>query len=80
MKEQEHILVEVRLFAKFREGRFKKSQLELPGGSCLSDLLEHLKIPEKDARIFIVNGLAVSVGHKLNPSDVVAIFPLVAGG
>ena len=74
------MFVEVKLFATLREGRFKKKQLELPDGSCLSKLLKHLEIPEKDAKILMVNGLAVSAGHKLNPSDVVAIFPLVAGG
>ncbi len=38
------MVVEVRLFASFREGRFKEKKLELPEGSSLSDLLVHLKI------------------------------------
>ena len=74
------MVVEVRLFATFREGRFKEKELELPEESSLSDLLKHLKIPEKDAKVMIVNGLAVSVDHKLSNEDVVAIFPPVAGG
>lgn len=74
------MLVEVKLFATFRKGRFKVSQLELPEESLLRDLLVHLEIPEKDAKVLIVNGSAATVEHKLSDGDVVAIFPLVAGG
>ena len=38
------MIVEVRLFADFRKGRFNERELELPAASCLSDLLQHLKI------------------------------------
>jgi len=74
------MVVEVKLFATFREGRFKERELELPEGSSLHDLLEHLKIPEGDTKVLIVNGLAVSAEHKLSHQDVVAIFPMIAGG
>ncbi len=74
------MVVEVRLFATFREGRFNERELELPEGSSLSDLLEHLKIPERDAKVLIVNGLATSAEHELNDHDVIAIFPPIAGG
>ena len=74
------MVVEVRLFASFREGRFNEKELELPEGSSLSSLLEHLRIAERDAKILIVNGLAVSAEHKLSHHDVVAIFPPIAGG
>ena len=74
------MVVEVKLFATFREGRFKEKELELPEESSLSDLLNYLKIPEKDAKVTIVNGLAVSVEHKLSNHDVIAVFPPIAGG
>ena len=74
------MVVEVRLFATFREGRFNEKKLELPEGSSVSALLEHLKIPQEDAKILIVNGLAVSAEHELSHHDVVAIFPPIAGG
>ena len=74
------MVVEVKLFATFREGRFNEKELELPEKSSLSELLKYLKIPEKDAKVLIVNGLAVSVEHKLNNNDVIAIFPPIAGG
>ncbi|MHC4110310.1 MAG: MoaD/ThiS family protein [Planctomycetota bacterium] len=74
------MVVEVKLFATFREGRFNEKELELPEGSSLSDLLKYLKIPDKDAKVMIVNGTAVSVEHELSNHDVIAIFPPIAGG
>lgn len=74
------MVVEVRLFASFREGRFKEKELELPEGSSLGDLLAQLEIAQKDAKITIVNGTAVSPDHKLAEKDVIAIFPPIAGG
>ena len=70
----------MRLFASFREGRFKEEEMELPEGSSLGDLLAQLKIEQNDAKITIVNGTSVSAGHKLSEHDVVAIFPPIAGG
>ena len=74
------MVVEVKLFATFREGRFNEKELELPEESSIGDLLKYLKIPEKNAKIIIVNGLSVPVEHKLRNKDVVAIFPPIAGG
>lgn len=74
------MVVEVRLFASFREGRFKEKEIDLPEGSSLGDLLNHLDIARKDAKITIVNGSAVSTEHKLADKDVIAIFPPIAGG
>ena len=74
------MVVEVKLFATFREGRFDQREIELPEGSSLGDLLEHLNIPEEEARIMIVNGTACSAERKLALHDVVSIFPAIAGG
>ncbi len=74
------MVVEVRLFAFFREGRFKEKELELPEGSSLGDLLAQLEIPQKDAKITIVNGSGVSPEHELSDHDVIAIVPPIAGG
>ena len=74
------MLVKVRLFAMFREGRFDEKDLELSQGSSLADLMEYLKIPEKGSKILLINGRPASVKDKLSDNDVVAMFPVVAGG
>jgi len=74
------MLVEVRLFATFREGRFKAKKMELLEGETLGDLLAELEIPEEKARILLVNGVAASAERRLAGADVVAVFPPMAGG
>jgi len=74
------MLVEVRLFTIFRENRFKKREMEFPEGTSLANLLEHLKIPENEAAILLVNGRSASAKCKLASHDVVSIFPAIGGG
>ena len=82
--------VEVRLFAglrdRFPRGQRGRADLDLPSGSALTDLLDRLAIPPKQAQMVLVNGVQVprspGVREKqiLVEGDVVAIFPPVAGG
>jgi len=72
--------VEVRLFATFREGRFKKKQIEFPEGVSLRELLENLRILGEEVGILLVNGRAASADFRLSPDDVVSIFPSLGGG
>ncbi len=74
------MVVQVRLFATFREGRFNEEDLELPDGISVGGLLDRLKIPVKDAKIIILNGIAASAEQELNDQDIIAIFPPIAGG
>ena len=74
------MVITVRLFAMFRDGRFDEKELELPQESSVADLIEHLEISEKTPKILLVNGLSASATDKLNDGDVIAIFPMVAGG
>jgi len=74
------MLVQVRLFATFRKDRFKEKEMEFPEGSSLADILAHLRITEKEARILLVNGISASPDHRPAPNDVISIFPPMAGG
>ena len=74
------MLVEVRLFATFRKGRFKKREMEFSEGSSLEALLESLKIAREEAGLLLLNGQYASSKDKLTPHDVVSIFPLMGGG
>ena len=74
------MVITVRLFAMFREGRFAEKDLELPQGGSLADLMEYLNIPEKDSKVLRINGLSASVEDKLSNADIVAVFPVIAGG
>jgi molybdopterin converting factor small subunit len=74
------MLVEVRLFATFTEGRFTDKQMDLDEGASPADILRLLKIPEKQVAMLLINGRSEAIETKLNTNDVVALFPPVGGG
>ena len=74
------MLLEVRLFATFRQGRFKVKEIQLPEGFVLAALLEKLDISKKDVGILLINGKHSDEDTVLNAGDTVAIFPAVGGG
>ena len=73
--------VEVRLFATFRKGRFKKKNIEIiENETKVKDLLNELGIKEEEIALIIVNGKHSNVDRKLEEGDTLALFPPVAGG
>ena len=55
-------------------------EMELPEGAAVADLVDRLKLPHKEVKVFFVNGRARPMDWPLKPGDDVGIFPLVAGG
>ena len=74
------MLLEVRLFATFRQGRFKTKQMELPEGLLIADLLKKLNILKKDVGILLLNGKHCGEDTTLSDGDIVAVFPAIGGG
>jgi len=72
--------VTVKLFATFREGRFKVEERDLPQESKVLDVLEPLNISPEEIAICLVNGRNVNEQHVLNDGDTIALFPPVGGG
>jgi molybdopterin synthase sulfur carrier subunit len=77
--------VRVKLFAAL--GRYFSDaapgipfEMQLPEGATGADLVDRLKLPHKEVKVFFVNGRARSIDWPLEPDDDVGIFPLVAGG
>lgn len=73
-------MIQVRLFATFREDRFKDKEMDFPESAPVMDLLEMLEIPEDELGILLVNGQSATPQTELKPNDVVSIFPAVGGG
>ncbi|NLY73453.1 MAG: MoaD/ThiS family protein [Tissierellia bacterium] len=73
-------MVEVRLFAYFRNGREKISHLAVDDFSSPRKILEHLEIDEEELGILLINGFHSQLDDQLKDGDVLAIFPPVAGG
>ncbi len=54
--------------------------IEMPEGTGLTDLVNRLRLPRKEVKLFFVNGRARPIDWPLEPNDEVGIFPLVGGG
>lgn len=77
--------LEIKLFANFREflppGTEKYTcWLEMEEGTTIGQVLEKLKIPDDIPMITLVNGLHRTFEDRLQPGDVLSVFPPVAGG
>ncbi|MDO9592179.1 MAG: molybdopterin synthase sulfur carrier subunit [Firmicutes bacterium HGW-Firmicutes-20] len=73
-------MVEVRLFAYFRDNRGKIVYLDPNQYSNVQMILDHLGINLSDVQILLVNGRHTHAQHELKENDIVALFPPVAGG
>ncbi len=74
------IMIEVRLFATFREGRDKILFLEPHDYKSVDDILKKLNINAEDVAICLVNGFHQKTDVMINDEDIIALFPPVGGG
>ena len=73
-------MIEVRLFATFRDNRFKDKRMDFPEDGPLKDLLEQLNIAADEVGILLVDGSSATGDTKLAPGSTVSIFPAIGGG
>ncbi|MCH5146094.1 MoaD/ThiS family protein [Desulfovibrio sp. UIB00] len=55
-------------------------QVEMPEGSTVAQLAQHLGLPPQDIKIVMVNGLQQKVSDLMRDGDRIAYFPAVGGG
>ncbi len=73
--------VTIKLFAQYREGRFKVAQKEYKDGTTTKDVIEELGVAEKlPLGVLMVNSRHVDENYVLKEGDIVALFPKVGGG
>ncbi len=58
----------------------KGLEMEVEKGTTLKDVMVRLKIPEKDIKIAMVNGVRVRLNKKLEGNERIGLFPAVGGG
>lgn len=72
--------VEVRLFATFRNGRWKNKVLTLEKDASIVSVLKLLEIETDTLGIALINGKHSSLDSTLEEDDVLALFPPIGGG
>ena len=72
--------IDVQLFATLRQGRFRRKTLEVPPGSTVANVCQHLAIDPREVAILMVNGTTTQRCHPLVAGDEVSLFPALGGG
>lgn len=72
--------ITIKLFATFRDQRFKVDVRELPENSRVEDVLCLLNITAEEVAICLVNGRDGNLDQLLLDGDTLALFPPVGGG
>ncbi len=74
------MIITVKLFAHFRNGRFKEAEKAFPEGADCLHVIHSLDFTARDMGIVMVNGLHAALDRPLEDRDTLALFPLVGGG
>ena len=72
--------ITVKLFAFFREGRFKVSKREYPDSTVVSAVIEGLGIDLDEIGVIMINSRHCQFESILKEGDQLAIFPVIGGG
>lgn len=74
------MLITVKLFATFRENRFKEARRDYPPGTTVADVATELEIDHDLIGMIFIHGRAAELDRVLDEGDVLALFPLLGGG
>ena len=74
------MIVNIKLFATFRNGRFKVAQQEHPEGTDCRKILFDLGLQEKEIGVVMINSRHAPLDQLLQSGDTLSLFPLVGGG
>ena len=70
----------VKLFAYFRDNRFKEREMDFVEGTTILDVVHFLNLPENELGVIMVNSRHRSLERQLKEGDIVALFPPIGGG
>jgi sulfur-carrier protein len=70
------MVLTVKLFAGFRNGRFSVAQIDRPSGSTLGSIIDDLGIPRGRIGTLVVSGRDADLQYRPSPGETISIFPL----
>lgn len=72
--------ITVKLFAYFRDNRFKIEQREIGEQTTVGDIVDALGIDREEVGVLMMNSRHTEFSTYPMENDVLAIFPVVGGG
>lgn len=72
--------ITVKLFAFFRDNRFKVEQREIGEGTTVGDIVDSLHIDREEVGVLMINSRHTEFSVEPTDNDVLAIFPVIGGG
>ena len=72
--------ITVKLFAYFRDNRFKIEEREIGEGTTVGDIVDALGIDRQEVGVLMIHSRHAVFDRQLADGDVLAIFPLIGGG
>lgn len=72
--------ITVKLFAFFRDNRFKVEQREIGEGTTVGDIVDSLHIDREEVGVLMINSRHTQFNAQPVDNDVLAIFPVIGGG
>lgn len=72
--------ITVKLFAGFRDDRFKVAEKDYPEDTTVNDVLDELGINVPELGVALINGRHVQKEHVLTDGVTLSLFPKVGGG
>lgn len=74
------ITVIVKLFAFFRDNRFKKQEQQFPPTTTVGDIIRAQGIDPEEVGVTMINYRHCTLNQKPVQGDQLAIFPVIGGG
>jgi len=72
--------ITVKLFAYFRDDRFKIREQEISEGTTVGEIVDSFNIDREEVGVLMTNSRHTEFKIALVEGDVLAIFPVVGGG
>ncbi len=72
--------ITVKLFAYFRDNRFKIEQRDIGEGTTVGDIVDSLDIDREEVGVLMMNSRHTEFSVQPIEDDVLAIFPVIGGG
>ncbi|ADW18239.1 thiamineS protein [Desulfobulbus propionicus DSM 2032] len=70
----------VKLFAYFRDNRFKQQRMEFAEGTTVEDIIRFLDLPLDEVGVTMINSRHCELHQIPAEGDQLAIFPAIGGG